>query len=162
LADLHAFGHWSLRYLPGRMKSAEQELPERQLRNATAPAGVTDTIQASQPLSAANIVLSVFLFLLAGILEVGGGYLVWRGIRDKYRPELFIPLGSLVLVAYGFAPTLPPLDSFGRLYAIYGGFFIVLSYAWGYVFDGMKIDLGDFIGSAIALAGVLVCWFWPR
>jgi small multidrug resistance family-3 protein len=141
------------------MKSAEQELTERQLQNATAPAGV---IQASQPLSAANIVLSVFLFLLAGILEVGGGYLVWRGIRDKYRPELFIPLGCLVLVAYGFAPTLQPLDSFGRLYAIYGGFFIVLSYAWGYVFDGMKIDAGDFIGSGIALAGVLVCWFWPR
>ena len=33
---------------------------------------------------------------------------------------------------YGFIPTLQPTSDFGRLYAIYGGFFIVLSYAWGW------------------------------
>ncbi len=33
---------------------------------------------------------------------------------------------------YGFIPTLQPTSNFGRLYAVYGGFFIVLSYAWGW------------------------------
>lgn len=147
------------------MKIAEQELPERQVRNATgveADSAHNALVYGGKPLSAASIALSVFLFVIAGILEVGGGYLVWKGIRDKYRPELFIPMGCLVLCAYGFVPCLQPVDSFGRVFAIYGGFFIVLSYAWGYVFDGMKIDTGDFVGAAIALAGVLVCWFWPR
>ena len=113
-------------------------------------------------LSPKDIVLSVFLFLIAGIAEVGGGFLVWRGIREKIWPALYIPIGSIILVIYGFIPTFQPMTSFGRIFAIYGGFFIVLSYAWGYFFDGLVIDKGDLIGSAIALIGVLVCWFWPR
>ena len=112
--------------------------------------------------SATSIVLSLFLFFVAGLFEIGGGYLVWRGIRDKFMPALFLPLGSAILIAYGFVVTLQPLESFGRTFAIYGGFFILLSYLWGYLFDGLKVDLGDVIGTAVALAGVCIAWFWPR
>jgi small multidrug resistance family-3 protein len=108
------------------------------------------------------ILFSLTLFLIAGLFEIGGGYLVWIGIREKKNPYLFIPLGCLILVGYGFIPTLQPLDSFGRIFAVYGGFFIVLSYLWSYVFDNMKLDTGDYVGSAVALAGVCICWFWPR
>ena len=59
-------------------------------------------------------------------------------------------------------PTLQPLPDFGRLYAVYGGLFIAMSYGWGYVFDGMKPDLGDLIGSILALLGVCIALFWPR
>jgi drug/metabolite transporter superfamily protein YnfA len=131
-------------------------LGDRQLQDAAS--GPT----AVSALSPAGIALSLFLFLFAGVLEIGGGYLVWRGVREKWRPEWTIPLGCVVLCAYGFAPCAQPLDSFGRIYAVYGGFFIVLSYLWGYVFDGMRPDVGDYVGSAIALAGVCVAWFWPR
>ena len=62
----------------------------------------------------------------------------------------------------GFVPTLQPLSDFGRLYAVYGGLFIAMSYGWGYVFDGMKPDLGDLIGSILALLGVCIALFWPR
>ena len=112
--------------------------------------------------SVADILYSLFLFVFAGVAEIGGGYLVWKGIRDNYMRTWTLPLGSLILVVYGFIPTLQPMQSFGRIFAVYGGFFIVLSYIWGYIFDGMKIDTGDIIGSSIALAGVCVCWFWPR
>ena len=57
---------------------------------------------------------------------------------------------------YGFIPTLQPTSNFGRLYAIYGGFFIVLSYGWGWVVDGEKPDRGDFLGASIAI----VAWRW--
>ena len=30
-----------------------------------------------------------------------------------------------------------------------------MSYAWGYIFDGLKLDLGDYIGAAVALAGIV-------
>jgi len=117
---------------------------------------------ANRQYNIVNIIYSIFLFLIAGVCEVGGGYLIWIGIREHRRPEVFIPIGSIVLVVYGFIPTLQPIQSFGRIFAIYGGFFIVLSYAWAVLFDNFKIDKGDIIGSTIAIAGVCVCWFWPR
>lgn len=114
--------------------------------------------------SAKTVCLSIFLFIIAGLFEIGGGYLIWIGIKKGFKPSLTLPLGAIVLVVYGFIPTLQPIDSsdFGRVFAVYGGFFIIGSYIWGYVFDGMKVDLGDYIGCSIAIVGVLIAWFWKR
>jgi len=54
------------------------------------------------------------------------------------------------------------MDDFGRALAVYGGFFIALSYAFGALVDGFTPDAGDFIGASIAVVGVLVCMLWPR
>lgn len=104
---------------------------------------------------------ALVVFLMAGIAEIGGGWLVWKAVREG-KPWWWALAGSLVLVLYGFIPTLQPTDSFGRVYAVYGGFFIALSYAWGWRFDAMRPDLGDIVGGSLALAGVLVILFWPR
>ena len=83
------------------------------------------------------IVLKVAgLFLLAGLAEIGGGWLVWQAVREG-KPWWWAVAGSVVLVGCGFVPTLQPLSDFGRLYAVYGGIFIALSYLWGYIFDGV-------------------------
>lgn len=107
---------------------------------------------------------SLFLFFLAGLFEIGGGWLVFVGMRDPGRQPraMYLLMGSLVLVAYGFIPTLQPSESFGRIFAVYGGFFIVGSYLFGYVVDGDKLDTGDYIGAALAIIGVCIAWFWPR
>ena len=114
----------------------------------------------------ATIVQSVVLFLLAGVADIVGGWMVWMVIRgndkDGRKPWWFAVIGSLVLVLYGFIPTLQPTSDFGRVYAVYGGVFIVLSYAFGYVLDGFQPDVGDITGSAIAIIGVAVAYFWPR
>jgi len=47
------------------------------------------------------------------------------------------------------------VDSFGRVYAVYGGFFIVLSYVWAYIFDNFKPDIGDYVGTSIAI-GIII------
>ena len=101
------------------------------------------------------------LFVLSGIAEIGGGWLVWQAVRAG-KPWWWALLGSALLVMYGFIPTLQPLTDFGRLYAAYGGIFIVLSYCWGVRFDGFRMDRGDIIGSIMALAGVCTALFWPR
>ncbi|KAG2425485.1 hypothetical protein HXX76_013694 [Chlamydomonas incerta] len=102
------------------------------------------------------------VFVLAGLAEIGGGWLCWQTIRNK-RPWYYYVGGAAVLVAYGAIPTLQPEGaSFSRVYAVYGGVFIAMSYGWGWAVDGDRPDTGDWVGAAIALAGVCLAWFWPR
>ena len=56
------------------------------------------------------------LFLLAGLAEIGGGWLVWGALRAG-KPWWWAACGSAVLVLYGFVPCLQPISDFGRLYA---------------------------------------------
>ena len=101
---------------------------------------------------------------LAGVAEIVGGWMVWMALRGTptKRPWWYAVIGSVVLIMYGFIPCLQPTDSFGRIYAAYGGFFILLSFLFGWALDGDKPDLGDVIGGCISVAGVLVILFWPR
>ena len=108
-----------------------------------------------------TIALSILLFIAAGLLEVGGGWLVWQTVRED-KNWTFAAAGVIALIGYGFVPCLQPTSDFGRVYAIYGGFFIVLAFAWARRFDGYLPDLGDLIGASIALFGVLVIMLWPR
>ncbi len=120
------------------------------------------SLTTSSTFNWSTVLYSLALFLVAGICEIGGGYLVWKGVKEEGNRELYICIGAIVLIIYGFVPTLQPSNVFGRVYAVYGGFFIVLSYCWSVVFDNFKLDKGDYIGGGIALAGVCVAWFWPR
>ena len=109
-----------------------------------------------------TVLLTLALFLLAGLAEIGGGYLVWGWVRAM-KPWWWALLGSAVLISYGFIPSLQPSEAtFARVYAVYGGVFIVLSYGWGWAMDGQRPDVGDCVGASIALVGVLLAWFWPR
>ena len=103
---------------------------------------------------------SIGLFVLAGLFEIGGGYLVWLWLRDG-RSIVLGALGGLVLFLYGIVPTFQPA-TFGRVYAAYGGFFIVLALLWGWWIDGRRPDGWDVIGAGIALVGVLILFYAPR
>ncbi|ACO63553.1 predicted protein [Micromonas commoda] len=109
----------------------------------------------------ALVCASLALFIAAGVCEVGGGWLVWQSLREG-KPWWWGLCGSVVLVLYGFIPCMQPISDFGRVYAVYGGFFIALSYLWGYGLDGFKPDVGDVVGSAVCLIGVLIVMLWPR
>ena len=106
------------------------------------------------------IATSIFLFILAGLFEIGGGYLVWLWLREG--KSLWVALaGAMVLILYGIVPTLQP-QSFGRVYAAYGGVFVVLSIIWGWKVDHVIPDRFDLIGGLICLVGVSVIMYWPR
>lgn len=103
---------------------------------------------------------SIFYFILAGLFEIGGGYLVWVWLRDS-KSWIYGLSGVVILALYGFIPTLQPAH-FGRVYAAYGGVFIVLSLLWGWKIDGIQPDKFDIIGGLFALVGVAIMMYWPR
>lgn len=105
---------------------------------------------------------SIFYFLLAGVFEIGGGYFIWLWLREGKSLTYGI-IGALALILYGIIPTLQPENSnFGRVYATYGGIFIVLSILWGWKVDNIIPDKFDLIGGFIALIGVLIIMYAPR
>lgn len=107
-----------------------------------------------------QVAKSLFYFVLAGLCEIGGGYLIWLSLRESRSIWLAV-VGAVLLIIYGIIPTLQPA-SFGRVYAAYGGIFIVLSIWWGWQIDKMMPDKFDLFGSGIALLGVLVIMYAPR
>lgn len=67
------------------------------------------------------------------------------------------------LIIYGIIPTLQSASaSFGKVYAAYGGIFIVLSILWGWKIDGTVPDTYDLIGGLVALIGVAIIMYAPR
>ena len=107
-----------------------------------------------------KVASSVFLFLLAGLCEIGGGWLVWQWLREGKGLSWGL-FGGLILILYGIIPTFQPAH-FGRVYAAYGGFFIVLSLLWGWILDANIPDWFDLIGAAVSLVGVSIIIYWPR
>src|SRR4030042_409463 len=95
---------------------------------------------------------SILYFIVAGLCEIGGGYLVWLWLREG--KSIWVALaGAVVLILYGIIPALQPAN-FGRVYAAYGGVFVVLSILWGWKVDNIAPDRYDLIGGLICLAGV--------
>lgn len=105
--------------------------------------------------------LAIGWFLLAGLAEIGGGYLVWLWLREG-RPFTYGIAGGVILFLYGVIATFQSFPTFGRVYAAYGGVFIFLSVLWGWGVDKKAPDLYDWIGAGICLIGVIVMLAAPR
>src|SRR5688500_752935 len=106
------------------------------------------------------ILKSLTYFVAAGLCEIGGGYRVWLWLRENRSPWYAL-VGAVALVLYGVIPTLQPAN-FGRVYAAYGGIFIVLALLWGWRIDKVMPDSFDLIGAGVAQEGVAVIMYAPR
>ena len=100
---------------------------------------------------------TIFIFLLAGICEIGGGYLIWQWLKND-KSIYYGGLGGLLLVLYGAIATFQTA-SFAKVYATYGGVFVVLSLVWVYKMENYVPDKFDVIGSIIVLIGVGIIYF---
>jgi small multidrug resistance family-3 protein len=107
------------------------------------------------------IARSIGLFVLAAILEIGGCWLVWQGLR-AHRGWLWVAAGAVTLALYGVVATRQPSGDFGRVLAAYGGIFVAGSLLWGWAADGNRPDRFDVIGALICLVGMGVIIYTPR
>ncbi|HEY8659432.1 MAG TPA: YnfA family protein [Hanamia sp.] len=107
-----------------------------------------------------TILKSILLFVLAGFCEIGGGYLIWIWLKEG-KSFWYGLVGAIILVLYGLVATLQT-SGFARVYATYGGFFIVMSLLWAYKMDNFRPDKYDIIGALIALLGVCIIYYAPR
>lgn len=107
-----------------------------------------------------KVVYSIFFFLLAGLCEIGGGYLVWLWLRADMS-WILGAIGGFILFMYGIIPTFQP-TYFHRIYATYGGIFIVMALLWGFVFEKEVPDIFDIVGAVVAIIGIIIIFYAPR
>ncbi|MCL4395399.1 MAG: YnfA family protein [Chloroflexi bacterium] len=100
------------------------------------------------------------MFFTAAIFEIGGAYSIWQW-RNGGKPAWFVLMGAVALLAYSLIQTVQTF-SFGRVFAAYGGIFIMTAMLWGWWVDKHVPDRGDWLGTAIALIGAAVILWWPR
>lgn len=104
-----------------------------------------------------EVIKSIGIFVLAGLCEIGGGYMVWQWLKQD-KPVWYGLLGAIILVFYGVVATWQTAN-FAKVYATYGGFFIVMSLLWAMKFDNYMPDKYDIIGGTVALIGVCIIYY---
>lgn len=107
-----------------------------------------------------NILKSLSVFVIAGLCEIGGGYLIWLWLKAD-KPLWYGIAGGIILALYGVVATWQSAD-FGRVYAAYGGIFILMALMWAWKVDGFKPDKYDIAGAIIAMIGACIIIFSPR
>ena len=122
--------------------------------------GRFSNLVSSLNVSIKNISISLFYFLFAGLCEIGGGYLVWLWLREEMSWILGI-IGGFILFLYGIIATFQQ-SHFHRIYAAYGGIFIVMALLWAWIFEKIIPDTFDILGAGISLIGVIVIFYLPR
>ena len=100
-------------------------------------------------------------FFLAALGEISGCYSFWAWLRLG-KSVLWIIPGTLALILFAFALTKVDASNAGRVYAAYGGFYILSSLFWLWLAEGVKPDKWDLLGVSISLIGTIVILFSPH
>ncbi len=91
---------------------------------------------------------------MTALCEIMGCFLPWLWLKRGATAWLLIPAG-VSLAAFVWLLTLHPAAS-GRVYAAYGGVYVVTALLWLRIVDGVKLSLYDWSGALIALCGMLI------
>ena len=106
-----------------------------------------------------NPLTKVSLFAVTAIAEIAGCYLVFiwsRGSRSLWL------LGGAAVALGLFAWLLSFHPTAGRAYAAYGGVYVAMAVAWGWLIERVQPDRWDIIGACVALLGMSIIAFGPR
>ena len=97
---------------------------------------------------------TTFLFFVTALCEIIGCFLPWLWLKRGATAWLLVPAG-VSLALFVWLLTLHPAAS-GRVYAAYGGVYVVTALLWLRFDDGVKLSLYDWSGALVALCGMLI------
>ncbi|TXF10695.1 YnfA family protein [Pelomicrobium methylotrophicum] len=106
------------------------------------------------------IVKTTLLFIVTAVAEIVGCYLPYLWLRQGGSPWLLIPAAAS-LALFAWLLTLHPTAA-GRVYAAYGGVYVLTALFWLWAVDGVVPDRWDLAGGLVALAGMGIIMFGPR
>ena len=106
------------------------------------------------------LVRTSVLFAITALAEIIGCYLPYLWLRRNGSPWLLAPAAAS-LAGFAWLLSLHPTAA-GRVYAAYGGVYVVTAILWLMVVDRVTPDRWDIIGGLVALAGMAIIMFSPR
>ncbi|KAA5972329.1 MULTISPECIES: YnfA family protein [Pantoea] len=100
------------------------------------------------------MIKTALLFFITALAEITGCFLPWLWLKKGGPVWLLLPAAAS-LVLFVWLLTLHPAAS-GRVYAAYGGVYVLTALLWLRVVDGVKLSVWDWSGALIALSGMLI------
>jgi small multidrug resistance family-3 protein len=104
---------------------------------------------------------TLVFFSIAALGEISGCYTFWLWLRLGKSIFWLIP-GLFALVIFALALTQIEASNAGRIYAAYGGIYILSSLVWLWLVEGSEPDRWDLLGVTISVMGTAVILFGPH
>lgn len=105
--------------------------------------------------------MGIPVFIAAAVAEIAGCFAFWGYFRLG-KPLWWLVPGAALLFAFASLLTLVPEQAAGRIFAAYGGIYIVTSLGWMWAVERQTPDRWDLAGALLCLAGALVILFGRR
>lgn len=100
-------------------------------------------------------IIKIFsLFVVTAIAEIVGCYLPYLWLKQNGSAWLLVP-AAISLALFAWLLTLHP-QSTGRVYAAYGGVYVMVALFWLWKVDGVQPTNYDWLGIALVLSGMAV------
>lgn len=99
------------------------------------------------------------LFCVTALFEIAGCYLFYMWIKQDKSVWLLLP-AALCLGMFAWLLTVHPAAA-GKVYAAYGGVYILMAILWLWLIDGIKPSLWDCVGVVVSLLGMAIIMFMP-
>ena len=103
---------------------------------------------------------TIGLFFITALAEILGCYLPYLWLKEGKSGWLLVP-AAVSLALFAWLLSLHPTAA-GRVYAAYGGVYIVVAILWLWSVDGVRPTIWDLVGSGVALLGMAIIMFSPR
>lgn len=100
------------------------------------------------------------LFFLTAIAEIVGCYLPYLWLKEGKSIWLLVP-AAFSLALFAWLLSLHPTAA-GRVYAAYGGVYVMVAIFWLWGVDGVRPTTWDIVGSLVALTGMAIIMVGAR
>lgn len=105
-------------------------------------------------------IATLSLFVTTAVAEILGCYLPYLWLKRGGSPWLLVP-AALSLAVFSWLLTLHPTAA-GRVYAAYGGIYVVVAIFWLWEVDGVRPTSWDILGAFVCVLGMSIIMFSPR